>query len=109
MREHPAQLLLAVLSPFTAVVVDVRVEGGRDEAAVRDPRQKVRIYQRTVLEAMARIGSRHQTLHPLVCVQDHVDGHVAVGVDPYLPAGPVRLFDGFVNLLLCHREDAEVV
>ena len=109
MREHEAHLLLAVLDPLVPVVVDVGPERGRHRAGVADAGEQRGVDQRAVLEAMARIGARPHALHALVGVEHHVDGDVAVAMDADLKVVAVGVLHDLVDLLLGHREDAEVV
>ena len=55
------------------------------------------------------VGARPHLLDALVGVQDHVDGDVAVGVDPDLPVRAVGALHDLVDLLLAHGQDAVVV
>ena len=68
------------------MVVDVGPERRRDDAAGLDAREEIRVDQRAVLDAMPAVGVGPLLQRPLVGLQHHVDGHVAVGVDADLEA-----------------------
>ena len=58
---------------------------------------------------MAAVGVGPLLQRPLVGLQHHVDGDVAVGVHADLQVVAVRVVDRFVELILRHRQDAVVL
>ena len=61
-----------------------------------------------MLDAVACVGPR-MLLHALVGLEHHVDGGVAVGVDGDAHVVALGIFDGFVDFLLRHGEDAVIL
>ena len=109
MGKHGLHLLRSVVDPLVAVIVGISVEGRRHDAGRLDPPEEVRVHQRTMLDAMPGIGAGMAGQHPLVGVQHHVDGHVAVGVNADAKAMGRRVFDRLVDFLLGHGQDAVVI
>jgi hypothetical protein len=108
-REHPRDLVIAVLAPLFAVVVDIGPERRRDHAVGLNPADEIRVDERAVLDAMAAVGVGPFLQRPLVRLEHHVDRHVAVGVHADLEPVAVGIVDRFVELLLRQRQDAVIL
>lgn len=95
MGKHPLHPLVAVLRPLVAVIVDVGVKRRWNRADRRDSFEQVRIDQRAMLDAEARMGNgtfaRVGSLEQFIRIQHHINCHVAVGVDADLKAMLVRV------------------
>ena len=108
-REHPAQLVVAVFGPLLAVIVDVGPERRGDRPGRLDAAKQVVVDERAVLDAVATVGVRPLLERAFVGLEDEIDGDVPVGVNADLETVTMGVLDGVDDLLLGHRLNAVIV